>query len=141
MIWFDNLNAYGSANYYVQKLFSLNPGTHLLKVQTDGVPSLDEKKKALSVSSTLDKKAGEVIIKAVNVTAKGLEATIDLQGIKKVGPQAKAIILAAKSLDDENSLEEPKKIYPVEKTITTNRPSFSYEFQPYSLTILRIPVQ
>jgi alpha-N-arabinofuranosidase len=141
MIWFDNLNVYGSANYYVQKLFSLNPGTNLLNVRLKDVPNLDDTKKALSVSSTLDKKAGEVIIKAVNVTDKGLPANIELQGVDKAGPQAKAIVLAGKTLEEENSLHEPKKIYPAEKSVSVNGPSFSYEFQPYSLTILRVPVE
>jgi alpha-N-arabinofuranosidase len=141
MIWFDNLNVYGSANYYVQKLFSLNPGTNLLNVRLKEVPNLDDKKKALSVSSTFDKKAGEVIIKAVNVTDKGLKANIELQGVDEAGPQAKALILAGKTLEDENTLREPKKVYPAQKTVLVNRPNFSYEFQPYSLTILRIPVE
>ena len=141
MIWFDNLNVYGSANYYVQKLFSLNPGTNLLKVQLNDVPRLDDTKKALSISSTLDKKTGEVIVKAVNVTGKNLPADIELQGVNKAGPQAKAIVLAGKTLDDENSLQEPKKIFPAEKNVSVKSPNFSYEFQPYSLTILRIPVE
>ena len=141
MIWFDNLNAYGSANYYVQKLFSLNPGTKLLAIQTSGAPNMDDSKKALSVSSTLDEKTGEVIIKAVNVTNEILEADIELQAVKKAGPQAKEILLTAKNLTDENSLQEPQKIFPEEKTITVSGPEFSYKIQPYSLTILRIPVE
>ena len=141
MIWFDNLNAYGSANYYVQKLFSLNPGTNLLAIQISGVPNLDDKKKALSFSSTLDKKTGEVIIKAVNVTNEVLEADIELQGAIKAGPQAKEILLTAKNLNDVNSLQEPQKIFPVEKTITVSGPEFSCKFQPYSFTILRIPAE
>ncbi len=141
LIWFDNLNVYGSANYYVQKLFSLNPGTNLLTTQVNDAPIFDENKKALSVSSTLDKKAGEVIIKAVNVTAEKLKANIELKGAKKVGPKGKAIILTAKNLTDENSLQEPKKIYPAEKSVSVNSPSFSYEFQPYSLTVLRLLVE
>ncbi|MBN2181418.1 MAG: hypothetical protein JW715_05855 [Sedimentisphaerales bacterium] len=139
MIWFDNLNVYGSANYYVQQLFSLHPGTNLLTVKLSDVPNLDDTKKALSVSSTLDKKAGEIIVKAVNVTNKGLKAEIELSGVSKAGPQAKAIILSGKSLDDENTLEEPKKVSPAEKSVPVGGPSFTYEFQPYSLTILRIP--
>jgi alpha-N-arabinofuranosidase len=141
LIWFDNLNVYGSANYYVQKLFSLNPGTNLLTVRLSGVTNMGDNMKALSVSSTMDKKAGEVIIKAVNASAEALETNIELQGLSKVGPQARAIILTAKSLTDENSLQEPKKIYPAEKSISINSPNFSYEFQPYSLTVLRIPAQ
>lgn len=36
MIWFDNHRSYGSANYYVQKLFMNNQGTDLLEVKTEG---------------------------------------------------------------------------------------------------------
>ncbi|WP_291122830.1 alpha-L-arabinofuranosidase C-terminal domain-containing protein, partial [Flavobacterium sp. UBA6046] len=38
MIWFNNLEAYGSANYYVQKLFSTNKGTDLIAITKDGKP-------------------------------------------------------------------------------------------------------
>lgn len=37
MIWFDNYRVYGSANYYVQKMFMNNTGNHLLEVKTDGL--------------------------------------------------------------------------------------------------------
>ena len=36
LIWFDNLRSYGTPNYYVQKLFSVNRGTHVLPVLLDG---------------------------------------------------------------------------------------------------------
>lgn len=35
MIWFDNHRAYGSVNYYVQKLFMQNQGDYLLKTQKE----------------------------------------------------------------------------------------------------------
>ncbi len=141
LIWFDNLTVYGSANYYVQQLFSLNPGTHQLTARVEGVPNLDGKKKALNVSTTLDKKASEIILKVVNVTNKMIEADIHLEGVKKVGPNATLIILLSEKLTDENSLAEPNKIYPKKMTEAINDVQFLYAFQSYSLTILRIPVQ
>jgi alpha-N-arabinofuranosidase len=36
MIWFDNLRSYGTPNYYVQKMFSVNKGTRELPVLLDG---------------------------------------------------------------------------------------------------------
>jgi alpha-N-arabinofuranosidase len=141
LIWFDNLNVYGSANYYVQQLFSLNPGTRLLTSKVEGVPNLDGTNKALNLSSTLDKNASEVILKAVNVTNKVIEAAINLQGVDKIGPNAKVILLSSEKLTDENSLAESKKIYPKQTIETINKAQFSYAFQPYSLTILRIPVR
>ena len=141
LIWFDNLTVHGSANYYVQQLFSLNPGTHQLTARAEGVPNLDSKKKALNLSSTLDKKASEVILKAVNVTDEIIKAAINLQGVDRVGPNAKVILLSSEKLTDENSLAEPKKIYPKKKIEAINETQFSYAFQPYSLTVLRIPVR
>jgi alpha-N-arabinofuranosidase len=141
LIWFDNLNVYGSANYYVQKLFSLNPGTHQLTARVEGIPNIDGRRKTLNLSSSLDKKCSEVILKAVNVTNEVIEAAINLQGVQKVGPDATAIVLSSEKLTDENTLAEPKKIYPKKKTEAINDAQFSYVFQPHSLTVLRIPVQ
>jgi alpha-N-arabinofuranosidase len=141
LIWFDNLNVYGSANYYVQKLFSLNPGTRLLTAKVDGVPDLDDKKKSLYASATLDENTGEVIFKAVNVTGGVLDATIDLQGSARVGKSAKVILLTSYTLTDENSLQTPKKVHPREQSIPISGRRFTYTFQPYSLTILRVPVK
>jgi alpha-N-arabinofuranosidase len=141
LIWFDNLNVYGSANYYVQKLFSLNPGTHQLTTKVEGEPRLDGKKKALNVSTTWDEEARQVIFKAVNVTGEAIEATIDLQGVTKVGPQASATVLSSARLTDENSLADPKKVYPKETSKRIDSPQFRYAFAPYSLTVLRLPVQ
>lgn len=36
MIWFDNHRVYGSANYYVQKMFMRNTGHSLLEIKTEG---------------------------------------------------------------------------------------------------------
>jgi len=141
LIWFDNLTVYGSVSYYVQKLFSLNPGTHQLTTKVEGVPHIDSKKKGFHVSSTLDKKASDVILKAVNVTNEVVEAAISLQSVEKVGPNATVTLLSSEKLTDENSLAEPKKIYPKKTIETINDAQFSYAFQPYSLTVLRIPVQ
>jgi alpha-N-arabinofuranosidase len=141
LIWFDNLNSYGSANYYVQKLFSLHPGTHQLTTKVNGAPKLDEKKQGLHASATLDKNAGEVIIKVVNVMDGALEAGIELKGAGEVAKSAREILLTSGSLNDINSLKKPKKIYPQEKSVQINGQKFSHKFQPYSLTILRVPVK
>ncbi|MBN1780549.1 alpha-L-arabinofuranosidase [bacterium] len=139
LIWFDNLDSYGSANYYVQKLFSLNKGTHQLEVQTTGIPALSEKTDALNISAVLDENEGEVVIKVVNVADKQIEAKLELSGVEKGKVDAKVIVLTSASLEDENSLKEPKKIVPTEVKQIMDRPQFSQTFRPNSLTIIRIP--
>ncbi|MBN2013123.1 alpha-L-arabinofuranosidase [candidate division KSB1 bacterium] len=141
LIWFDNLSSYGSANYYVQKLFSLNAGTRLLAVNTKDIPNFNDKTKALHISSTLDETAGEVIIKAVNVNETAIKSDINLKGSSASGKTATAIVLSSPSLDAENSLAEPTKIFPVEQSIQIKGSAFSYEFPAHSLTILRVPVK
>jgi alpha-N-arabinofuranosidase len=141
LIWFDNLQSYGSASYYVQKLFSLNPGTHQLTANVENAPTLDEKKSGLHASATLDESADEVILKIVNVTDAILSTGISIHGVNKISRPTKVILLRSDSLDDENSLQQPKKIYPQESTTKINEPNFSYPFQPFSLTILRVPVK
>jgi alpha-N-arabinofuranosidase len=141
LIWFDNLRVYGTPNYYVQKLFSTNRGDLLLPIQVTDLPSMEGKKKSLYVSSCLDEKAGCVILKAVNAVDATLEVTIDLQGAAKVGPNAKAVVLTAEKNTDENSFDNPQRVYPVEPSFPLTDTTFTYSFKPYSLTVLRLPIK
>jgi len=141
LIWFDNLNVYGSANYYVQQLFSLHPGTHLLAAQVAGVSNLSPKTKALNVSATLDHDAGEVILKVVNVSPEVQTTTVTLNGVTQAGPSAQVILLTSDRLTDENSLADPKKISPKTMSMRINSPKFTVGFKPYSMTIIRVPVK
>jgi alpha-N-arabinofuranosidase len=138
LIWFDNLKSYGSVNYHVQKLFSLNPGTHMLASQITGVPH--EKGLVLNVSTTWDENAREIILKAVNTGESPLAATIDLKG-SRAGGTMKTIVLSSEKLTDENTLKEPDKIIPQETATAISGTAFEVEFEPYSLTVLRIPIQ
>ncbi|MEJ2245916.1 MAG: alpha-L-arabinofuranosidase C-terminal domain-containing protein, partial [Acidobacteriota bacterium] len=140
LIWFDNLKSYGSVNYHVQKLFSLNPGTHMLASQVSGTPAINEKSRILNVSTTWDKNTREVIIKTVNVGERPLNATIDLKGIQ-VGKAMKVIVLSSEKLTNENTLEEPDKIVPQEAIAKIPGTGFVVEFKPYSFTLMRVPVQ
>jgi hypothetical protein len=82
---------------------------------------------------------GEVIVKVVNPTD-AVRAEINLAGVKQVSPAAKAIVLAG-AQTDENSLDGPKHIVPVEKPFTLTGPQFGYDFPQYSMTVLRIKAQ
>ena len=96
-------------------------------------------RRLLHASATLDEKAGEVILKVVNIAEVAVATTVALNGVNQVSKPAKVILLQSDSLDDENSLQEPKKIYPQESTAIFSTPNFTYDFQSLSLTILRVP--
>ena len=76
MIWFNNLEAYGSANYQVQKLFATNKGTDLLNITHNGKPLTGQNN--LYVSAVKDANTKEIIIKLVNTAATQQEVSVDL---------------------------------------------------------------
>ena len=80
LIWFDNLNAYGTPNYYVQKLFSNNRGTQVLPIMLGDQPLTGQN--GLYASAALDQKSNEVILKLVNASENVLNQNI-IPGCKK----------------------------------------------------------
>ena len=96
LIWFDNLKSYGSVNYHIQKLFSRNPGTHMLPSEVSGMPRIKDKSSALNVSTTWDQNTQDVIVKAVNVGKSPLTSTIDIKGAQ-VGNTMRIIMLSSEN--------------------------------------------
>jgi alpha-N-arabinofuranosidase len=139
MIWFDNLRSYGTPNYYVQKMFSVNKGTRRLGVSVDG--STKDGEHELYTSAALDEGTGEVIVKLVNTGSGSKEARIDLAGAGRPGRTGTAFVLQSEELKGENSLDHPTKIAPVERPLPVSGSEFSYTLLPRSFTVLRIPTR
>ena len=136
MIWFDNLRSYGTPNYYVQKLFSVNKGTKRLAVSVDG--SSKDGQGELYTSAALDEGNGEVIVKVVN-TGAAKEARVTLAGVRSVGPMGTAFVLQSDDLKAENSLDQPMRVAPVERQVRVAGPEFMYSVPTRSFTVLRVP--
>ncbi len=139
MIWFDNLRSYGTPNYYVQKLFSVNRGSRILPVLLNG--SAKNGQDELFASASLDEQAGEVILKVVNTSPSPREVRINLAGAKTIGKMGKTFILESSDLKAENSLESPTKVAPVERQLAVPSGEFAYTVTPQSLTVLRVTVK
>ena len=140
LIWCDNLRSYGTPNYYVQQLFSRNRGDRVLPVQLSGALPKEKDQPRFYATATRDEQAGEVILKVVNATAASVETGIQLDGAIKLGGKATQTVLTG-ALADENSQATPAKVAPVTTTFKVPSPQFSHSFQPYSLTVLRVPVR
>jgi alpha-L-arabinofuranosidase len=138
LIWCDSLHLYGTPNYYVQQLFSRNRGDVILPTQLSGIQESSAQVQRLYASATRDDRAGEVIVKVVNPGNDATEAKINLAGVSQVEPEGVAIVLAGSNLKDVNSMEQPKKISPVESKFDKVASNFTYSFQPHSMTVLRI---
>jgi alpha-N-arabinofuranosidase len=136
LIWYDNLRSYGTPNYYVQKLFSINKGTNILPVTLNGSPRNAQDN--LYASASIDRRTGQVILKLVNSTATQRAVRINLSGSKINGRSAVASILASTDSKAENSLDQPTRLSPIERSLTFMGPEFEYKLEPSSLTVLRI---
>ena len=106
-------------------------------IQTVKLPAPQDKPGIFALGGK-DEKTGQIIIKAVNPGAGPLETIIHIEGAANLKPKARVITLASDKSTDENTLDEPTKVIPVESTIDGVGPEFKYTLKPYSLTILRL---
>lgn len=93
------------------------------------------------VVSGYDETTGEEVIKFVNATEKPFTARIELAGAESVGRTGKAIVLTSGDPSNENSLDNPEKVVPEERVYKGFSDRFTYTFDPWSFTVLRIKVQ
>ena len=135
MIWFNNLEAYGSANYQVQKLFAINKGTDLLAITKDGKAVIGQND--LFASAVKDSNTREIIIKLVNTSANAQEVNVDLKG-SKLASKGAVTTLTSTNLDDVNSFEFPKKISPTESEIKLKGDKAKMILPAYSVTVLKL---
>jgi alpha-N-arabinofuranosidase len=138
MIWFNNLETYGSANYYVQKLFSLNKGTDLLAITQDGKPLTGQNN--LYASAVKDSKTKEVIIKVVNTSAETQDIIIDLKG-NKLESKGNLTTLTSPNLQDENTFSDPKKISPKESEYKLKGEKAQLKLPAYSVNVLKLKIK
>ena len=138
MIWFNNLEAYGSANYQVQKLFSLNKGTDLLNITKDGKPLTGQNN--LYASAVKDANTKEIIVKLVNTSPTPQEVAIDLKG-SKLESKGTVITLVSPNLADENSFETPQKIIPTTSEYKLKGEKAQMNLPAYSITVLKLKMK
>ncbi len=138
MIWVDNLRSYGTPNYYVQKLYSLNKGTNVLSMLQDGKPLIGQD--SLYASASWDKATNEIILKIANVSDKAVTRDVALDGAKKVEAVGKLFVLQNNNPTAVNSFENATNIAPVESTIAVNAKAkkVSVALAPKSFNVIRI---
>ncbi|HEX2935086.1 MAG TPA: alpha-L-arabinofuranosidase C-terminal domain-containing protein [Bacteroidales bacterium] len=138
LIWFDNLKSIGSANYYVQKLFSNNKGTDLLSISQNAKPLVGDN--GLYASAVWDANTNEVVLKLVNSNEQQLTQNFNLKSSKKVYA-GKQIILKGNAPDAVNSFEEPTKISPVEQVLTVKGNKVNITLPEKSLSVIRLKLK
>ena len=138
LLWFNNLEAYGSANYYVQKLFATNRGTDLINITKEGKAVTGQNN--LFASAVKDVNTKEVIVKLVNTAATAQEVTVDLKG-SKLQSKGTLTTLTSPNLQDENSFANPKKISPTESEYKLKSEKATVSLPAYSVTVLKLKLK
>ena len=137
LIWFNNLNVYKTPNYYVQQLFSVNKGTHLLN--TEGSQSI-KGENHLYASAVKDTINHEIIIKLVNVAGHKQNTSLEITGVA-LANEAGMIELSSDSMAAENSFENPVNIAPESNTFEVSGNTIPVILSPQSLSVIKVKYQ
>jgi alpha-N-arabinofuranosidase len=136
LIWVNNLQSYGTPNYYVQKLFSLNKGSQVVPALQDNTVIAGQD--SLYATACIDKQNNELIVKLVNVSGKVQSREINMGGIKKSGNHKGTVIeLKSDHLNAVNSFDQSFQVSPVEREILIKGNTINIDLAPFSFTVIR----
>ncbi len=113
MIWFDAQKVYLTPDYYVQKLFSNNMGSHTLLLDDEAV-SLRDKGIYLALSETED---GQIILKVVNSSNADYSLDITDDNDEPICTQAYISILHATG-DEPDNMPQPCEVTEAAEQLT-----------------------
>jgi len=139
LIWFDNLNSYGTPNYYVQKLFSTNRGTYVVPILLNNASVTGQD--SCYASASVDKKTNELILKIINTSGLERSREIVIDGDTNLNYTGIQTILKSEKLDDVNSFTEPAKIKPKDQQVKINDNKLSLLLAPYSFNVIRVKMK
>jgi alpha-L-arabinofuranosidase len=136
LIWFDNLRTVATPNYYVQKLFSTNKGTDVVKILQEG--NAIAGKDSLYASSVIDKKTNELIIKLVNISSSAQSIELNIEGLKLTKSDASLFLLSGNDLYSYNKLDELDKLAPLKKSFEVKSNKINQQLAPYSVNVIKL---
>jgi len=138
LIWVDNLHAYGTPNYQVQKLYSTNKGTTVIPIRIENKALTGQD--SLYASAVLDEPNKEIIIKIVNHNKQAVEGSFDIQVKGSVAKEAEHIVLSA-NLNEVNTINNPSHVSPKTSTVTLKGKKITENLSPYSFHIFKIKMK
>ncbi len=139
MIWVDNLQCYGTPDYYVQKSFSLNKGTAVASILLDhkAVTGQD----GLYASAVIDQQKKELIIKIVNYADQQKSAIFQVENAKKFKTTGLIAEMTGSSFNQVNSFEQPSAISPKQGDVKLKSGALNISLKAYSFYVIKIPMK
>lgn len=136
LIWFDNLQSYGTPNYYVQKLFSTNRGSQVVPVTMNNEVLAGND--SLYASACIDKTTNELIIKIANTIGAEQAVSFNLEGLSTANSKATQTMIRSDDMNGVNSFEHPMAIVPVMKVVDVTNKILSTTLSANSFTVIRL---
>ena len=115
---------------YAQRMASDNHLPLLVKSKVEGTPNLD-------VTATKSKDGKMMVLHVVNVGDSAITTKVKLDAFAGVKPEAKTWTLSGE-LHERSTPDQPEKIKIISTAIENASNDFTYIFQPYSYTVLRL---
>ncbi len=134
LIWFDNLTSVRSANYYVQQLYGLNKGTHVLSLTENGKTVKGEN--GLYATACFDKHTKSYIVKIANTSNEEKEITVTFNGLKKL-KAGKVTVLHADDIQAENKIDHKNAVVPVTSDAQANGNVLNVKMKANSFAVYR----
>ena len=134
LIWFDNLTSVRSANYYVQQLYGLNKGTHVLSLTENGKTVKGEN--GLYATACFDKHTKSYIVKIANTSNEEKEITVTFNGLKKLNA-GKVTVLHAADIQAENKIDHKNAVVPVTSDVQANGNVLNVKMKANSFAVYR----
>lgn len=139
LIWFDNLKVMRTPNYYVQQMYGMNAGTHVLSLLMNGQPVTGQDK--LYATAALDQNTGEVILKIVNAASEVAQTQLNIAGLgKKRIVSGKQVYLHSDDLKTTNTMEY-ESIVPRVRPFTISGKEIELDLPAYSFTVYRLQIR
>ena len=151
LIGYDALTSYGSPSYYAQVMFSTLHGDEILATDSQNIPTRgwqprslrggtrpSEQLRQIFFDATRDSQSGILYLKVVNETGTAQNVHVQIAGAPMIQPEGKAVVLAANSPEDTNSIEQPRNIFPRLEEVHGLSADFTRLLPPYSITVLTL---
>jgi alpha-L-arabinofuranosidase len=138
MIWFDNLNSVRTASYFVQQLFALNKGSHVLPLTMDKKNVTGaEGQNGLFAGAVWDRSDNACIVKVVNTSARTQPLTLNFAGLKKQERLTGGVCIKLRSpdIDADNTLGNPTAIAPQETSVAIDGHILNTELEPHTFAV------
>lgn len=133
LIWFDNLRVMRTSSWHVQHLYSSFKGTNILSLKQDGqnVTGAD----GIFASAVSD--GDHIYVKVINTTDKLRNIELNFNGLKKsqIIRGERCIKFASDVPNEDNTLDDPDRIVPVEESFTAEGKSVAISSDPLSFKI------